>query len=158
MNLPQVFLAFTFDSMTLMIQKEVAERICAGAGESDYSAFSIFVQWHSEPVRLFDVKPDCFSPQPGVTSSVIRLDTLTEPRCEVADEELMFRLVRAAFGQRRKTLVNALSSAVRELSKQEIADSVVACGLGENVRGETLGTPTAYIPWTSRFRSSSRRS
>lgn len=127
-----------FDTMTLMVQKEVAKRICARAGETDYSAFSIFVQWHTEPSMLFDVPPDCFLPQPKVTSSVIRLDSLKEPRCRVEDENLMFMLVKAAFGQRRKTLVNALSSAVRDLSRQELADSVAACGLGENVRGETL--------------------
>lgn len=127
-----------FDTMTLMVQKEVARRICAKAGESDYSAFSIFVQWHTEPAMLFDVPPDCFLPQPKVTSSVIRLDSLKEPRYRVEDEDLMFMLVRAAFGQRRKTLVNALSPAVRDLSKQDLADSVAACGLGENVRGETL--------------------
>ena len=127
-----------FDTMTLMVQKEMAERICAKAGDADYSAFSIFVQWHADPSILFDVPPDCFLPQPKVTSSVIRIDSLEEPRYMVDDKELMFRLVRAAFGQRRKTLVNALSSAVHEVTKQELTDSVTACGLGENVRGETL--------------------
>ena len=127
-----------FDTMTLMVQKEMAERICAKAGDADYSAFSIFVQWHADPSILFDVPPDCFLPQPKVTSSVIRIDSLEEPRYMVDDKELMFRLVRAAFGQRRKTLVNALSSAVHEVTKQELTDSVIACGLGENVRGETL--------------------
>ena len=127
-----------FDTMTLMVQKEMAERICAKAGDADYSAFSIFVQWHADSSILFDVPPDCFLPQPKVTSSVIRIDSLEEPRYMVDDKELMFRLVRAAFGQRRKTLVNALSSAVHEVTKQELTDSVTACGLGENVRGETL--------------------
>ena len=127
-----------FETMTLMVQKEVADRICARAGETDYSAFSIFVQWHADPSILFDVPPGCFLPQPKVTSSVIRLVSLEEPRYTVDDEELMFRLVKAAFGQRRKTLVNALSSAVHEVTKQELTESVTACGLGENVRGETL--------------------
>ena len=127
-----------FDTMTLMVQKEVAKRICAMAGEADYSAFSIFVRWYTEPSMLFDVPPDCFLPQPKVTSSVIRLDSLKEPICRVTDENLMFMLVRAAFGQRRKTLVNALSPAVRDLSRQELADSIAASGLDINVRGETL--------------------
>ena len=127
-----------FETMTLMVQKEVADRICARAGETDYSAFSIFVQWYADPSILFDVPPGCFLPQPKVTSSVIRLVSLEEPRYTVDDEELMFRLVKAAFGQRRKTLVNALSSAVHEVTKQELTESVTACGLGENVRGETL--------------------
>ena len=127
-----------FDSMTLMVQKEVAERICAKAGERDYGAFSIFVQWYAEPSLLFDVSSDCFIPQPKVTSSVIRLDALSAPRCKVSDEDLLFRTVKAAFGQRRKTLVNALDSSFRELTKQEITDCVTSCGLDDRVRGEEL--------------------
>ena len=124
--------------MTLMVQKEVAERICAKAGERDYGAFSIFVQWYAEPSLLFDVSSDCFIPQPKVTSSVIRLDALSAPRCKVSDEDLLFRTVKAAFGQRRKTLVNALDSSFRELTKQEITDCVTSCGLDDRVRGEEL--------------------
>ena len=127
-----------FESMTLMIQKEVAERICAQAGTPDYSAFSIFVQWYSEPQLLFDVSPDCFIPQPKVTSSVIRLDIPEVKRYQAEDEELMFKVVKAAFGQRRKTLVNALSSSFRDLAKQDLTDAVVSCGLDERVRGEEL--------------------
>ena len=127
-----------FHSMTLMVQKEVARRICAKAGEADYSAFSILVQWYSEPQLLFDVSPECFIPQPKVTSSVIRLDVPDERRYHVKDEGFMFRVIRAAFGQRRKTLVNALSSSIHELTKQELADSLAACNLNERVRGEEL--------------------
>ena len=127
-----------FESLTLMVQKEPARRICASAGEADYSAFSIFVQWHAAASLLFDVPADCFLPQPKVTSSVIRLERRAQPPCPVADEELLFRVVRAAFAQRRKTLVNALAASFGELGKQELAGCVAACGAEEKVRGEEL--------------------
>ncbi|MCR4606125.1 MAG: 16S rRNA (adenine(1518)-N(6)/adenine(1519)-N(6))-dimethyltransferase RsmA [Oscillospiraceae bacterium] len=127
-----------FRQMTLMVQKEVAARICAKAGDDDYSAFSILVQWYADPELMFDVAPDCFLPQPKVTSSVIRLKVPNVRRYHTEDEEFMFRVVRSAFGQRRKTLVNALSSGIRELSKQDIADTVSACGFDERIRGEEL--------------------
>ncbi len=127
-----------FESLTLMVQKEPARRICASAGEADYSAFSIFVQWHAAASLLFDVPADCFLPQPKVTSSVIRLERRAQPPCPVADEALLFRVVRAAFAQRRKTLVNALAASFGELGKQELAECVAACGAEERVRGEEL--------------------
>ncbi len=127
-----------FESLTLMVQKEPARRICASAGEADYSAFSIFVQWHAAASLLFDVPADCFLPQPKVTSSVIRLERRAQPPCPVADEALLFRVVRAAFAQRRKTLVNALAASFGELNKQELAECVAACGAEEKVRGEEL--------------------
>ena len=127
-----------FGSLTLMVQKELAQRICAQAGEADYSAFSIFVQWHAAASLLFDVPADCFLPQPKVTSSVIRLERLSQPPHPVEDEELLFRVVRAAFAQRRKTLVNALASSFGEMTKQELAECVAACGAQEKVRGEEL--------------------
>lgn len=127
-----------FESLTLMVQKEPARRICASAGEADYSAFSIFVQWHAAASLLFDVPADCFLPQPKVTSSVIRLERRAQPPCPVADEALLFRVVRAAFAQRRKTLVNALAASFGELGKQELAECVAACGAEEKVRGEEL--------------------
>ena len=127
-----------FESLTLMVQKEPARRICASAGEADYSAFSIFVQWHAAASLLFDVPADCFLPQPKVTSSVIRLERRAQPPCPVEDEELLFRVVRAAFAQRRKTLVNALAASFGELGKQELAECVAACGAEEKVRGEEL--------------------
>lgn len=127
-----------FESMTLMVQREVAGRICAKAGEDEYGAFSIFVQWYSDPVLLFDVPPECFLPQPKVTSSVIRLDVPGERKYKVEEETLFFRLVKAAFAQRRKTLVNALASGFPEWLKQELADTIAACGFDGKVRGEEL--------------------
>lgn len=127
-----------FESITVMIQKEVAQRICALPGTADCGAFSLFVQWHCEAEKLFDVSPDCFIPQPKVTSSVIRLVKRKEKPCSVKDEELLFRIIRAAYNQRRKTLVNALSSAFGEYTKAELADIVTECGFDALIRGEKL--------------------
>ncbi len=130
-----------FESITVTVQREVARRICAGAGSADYGAFSVFVQYHTEPEILFDVAPSCFIPQPKVYSSVIRLTPRSGPPCCVNDEKLFFRTVRASFAQRRKTLVNGLSSGFPELTKEEISDIIVSCGYGEKLRGETLDIP-----------------
>ena len=130
-----------FSSVTVMVQKEVAQRICAPAGKSEYGAFSVFCQYYAEPRLLFDVPPSCFIPQPKVTSAVLTLPTRSAPPCDVADEKLFFRVVRASFAQRRKTLLNALSSGFSELSKAELAEIIEACGLAPTVRGETLDIP-----------------
>ena len=127
-----------FDSITVMIQREVARRICAGPGESDYSAFGILLQWYTEPEILFDVSPGCFVPQPKVTSSVIRLTRRDSHPVQVQDEQWMFSLVRAAFNQRRKTLVNALVSGLPKVSKEAAEAAVTACGLDVRIRGEQL--------------------
>ena len=127
-----------FDSITVMIQREVARRICAPANTADYGAFGIFVQWYMEPELLFDVPPSCFIPQPKVTSSVIRLRRREKPPVEVRDEKLMFRVIRAAFNQRRKTLVNALSSQLGVLDKENAARALVNCGFDTKIRGETV--------------------
>ncbi len=127
-----------FDSVTVMIQREVARRICAGPGTGDYGAFTVFVNWYAQPELLFDVSPDCFIPQPKVTSSVIRLDCRKTPPVEVRSEELFMRVVRAAFAQRRKTLLNALSSAFGELSKESIEKCLTNSGFDPKVRGEVL--------------------
>ena len=127
-----------FDSITVMIQREVARRICAGPGESDYSAFGILLQWYTEPEILFDVSPGCFVPQPKVTSSVIRLTRRPYHPVQVHDEQRMFSLVRAAFNQRRKTLVNALSSGLSWLSREEAEAAVLSCGFDPRIRGEAL--------------------
>ncbi|MGI6028220.1 MAG: 16S rRNA (adenine(1518)-N(6)/adenine(1519)-N(6))-dimethyltransferase RsmA [Candidatus Heteroscillospira sp.] len=129
------------DTITVMIQREVARRLCAKPGTADYGAFTLFTQWYMEPEILFDVSPGCFIPQPKVTSSVIRLSRRSEPPARVKDEQLMFRLVRAAFNQRRKTLVNALQPALGGMSKAEIESCVASCGLDARVRGEVLGIP-----------------
>lgn len=127
-----------FDSITVMIQREVARRICAAPGCPDYGAFGIFVQWHMETELLFDVPPYCFMPQPKVTSSVIRLKKRREHPAQVEDEKLMFRIIRAAFNQRRKTLVNALSSQLGGITKEQAEEAIANCGFDTRIRGEAL--------------------
>ena len=127
-----------FDSITVMIQREVARRICAAPGCPDYGAFGIFVQWHMETELLFDVPPSCFMPQPKVTSSVIRLKKRREHPAQVEDEKLMFRIIRAAFNQRRKTLVNALSSQLGGITKEQAEEAIANCGFDTRIRGEAL--------------------
>ena len=130
-----------FASITVMIQREVARRICAAPGTPDYGAFSVYCQVHAAPEPLFDVPPDCFLPAPKVTSSVLRLTPRPLP-AEIEDEAFFFRVVRAAFAQRRKTLLNALGAAFGgQFSKEELAGLLADCGLPENVRGERLGIP-----------------
>ncbi len=129
-----------FRSITVMIQREVAARICALPGTADYGAFSIFCRYHAEPERLFDVGPDCFLPAPKVTSSVIRLTPREAPPPEVENETLFFQVVRAAFAQRRKTLLNSLSSVFGNRADKEcLRQMIQACGLSDDVRGERLG-------------------
>ena len=127
-----------FDGITVMIQREVARRICAKAGEVDYSSFGILVQWYTEPEILFDVPPSCFVPQPKVTSSVIRMKKRAQPPVPVKDEKLMFSLIRAAFNQRRKTLVNAVSFGVSQIEKTDVEQALEQLGLDLRVRGEEL--------------------
>ena len=128
-----------FKAITVMIQREVALRICAAPGTSDYGAFSVFCQYHTTPELLFDVPNTCFIPAPKVTSSVIRLVPRPKP-AQVEDEAFFFRVVHAAFAQRRKTLLNSLSSALgAPFTKEQIANSIAACDLRPDVRGERLG-------------------
>ena len=130
-----------FEKITVMIQREVAMRICAPPGSSDYGAFSVFCQYHAHCERLFDVGPECFLPAPKVTSSVIRLTPKVKPK-EVHNEDAFFRVVRAAVAQRRKTLLNSLSSVMgNSHSKEDLRNAVIACGLPEDIRGERLGIP-----------------
>jgi 16S rRNA (adenine1518-N6/adenine1519-N6)-dimethyltransferase len=129
-----------FKSLTIMVQKEVAERIVAAPGTSDYGAFSIFAQYHSKPEILFDVPPDCFYPRPTVTSSVLKMVIHDKKLLSEDEEKFFFKVVKAGFSQRRKTLVNALHSTFGSThSKAEIAAAVSKLGMGEKVRGETLG-------------------
>ena len=130
-----------FEAVTVMVQKEVAQRICAQAGTKDYSAFSLFCQYYADPEILFDVPPSCFLPQPKVTSAVITLRCRNAPPCPIEDEKLFFRVVKASFAQRRKTLVNGLCSGFGTLTKEQVTGAVVAAGFPENVRGETLDIP-----------------
>ena len=130
-----------FKSITVMVQSEVAKRICADPGSRDYGAFTVFIDYHcTVKTTLFDVPPECFIPQPGVLSSVVRL-TMREGRMLSTDSErMLFSVVRAAFMQRRKTLVNALHAVFgRDLPKTGIIEVVKKCGFDENVRGERLG-------------------
>ncbi|MBR4656389.1 MAG: ribosomal RNA small subunit methyltransferase A [Oscillospiraceae bacterium] len=127
-----------FDRITVMIQKEVALRICAEPGTADYGAFSLFTGFYASPTIRFDVPPDCFHPRPKVTSSVITLDR-KEPPAALKDQEMLFSITRAAFSQRRKTLANGLSALFAgRLTKQQIQDAITRCGFDERVRGETL--------------------
>lgn len=127
-----------FERVTVMVQKEVAERICAEAGTADYSAFTVFCNYYAEPEILFDVPPSCFLPQPKVTSAVISLKTRKEPPCPIADEKLFFKVVKASFAMRRKTLVNGLAAGFGQFSKAELTQVLLDCGFAENIRGETL--------------------
>lgn len=131
----------SFEAVTVMVQKEVAQRICAKAGSGEYSAFTVFCQYYAEPQLLFDVPASCFIPQPKVTSAVLQLRTRQTPPCEIADEKLFFRVVRAGFAQRRKTLVNSLSSGFGEMSKQQLGEILEQCGISPTVRAETLDIP-----------------
>ena len=130
-----------FDSVTVMVQKEVAVRIAAKPGSADYSAFTVFCQYYAEPQLLFDVPAHCFLPQPKVTSAVITLKTRKERPWEILDQNLFFRTVRASFAMRRKKLSNGLASGFPELGKEGAAEVIAACGLDANVRGETLSIP-----------------
>jgi len=126
------------ETITVMIQREVAKRICAAPGTADYGAFGIFVQWYMNTELLFDVPPSCFTPQPKVTSSVIRLKRRSEHPAKVEDEELMFRIIRAAFNQRRKTLMNAICSGLGNITKEQAETAIASCGLDTRIRGEVL--------------------
>ena len=132
----------SFEAVTVMVQKEVAQRICARAGSADYSAFTVFCQYYAVPELLFDVPPSCFIPQPKVTSAVLKLNVRSEPVCEIVNEKLFFRTVKAAFAQRRKTLLNALCSGFGELSKQTLSELLLSCGISPAARGETLDIET----------------
>ena len=127
-----------FDAVTVMVQKEVAQRIAAKPGTPDYSAFTVFCQFYAEPELLFDVPAGCFMPQPKVTSAVITLRTRKSLPWEIADKEIFFRTVRASFAMRRKTLQNGLAAGFPELGKAGAGEVIAACGLAPNVRGETL--------------------
>ncbi len=130
-----------FEAVTVMVQKEVAQRIAAQPGSPDYSAFTVFCQFYAEPELLFDVPAHCFLPQPKVTSAVITLRTRKQRPWEILDQDVFFRLVRASFAMRRKKLSNGLASGFPELGKAGAAEVIEAAGFDANVRGETLGIP-----------------
>ena len=127
------------ESITIMVQKEVADRMQVGPGTKDYGALSLAVQYYARPEIVANVPPNCFMPRPKVGSAVIRLERYEQPPVQVKDEKLMFRLIRASFNQRRKTLVNGLKNSPElHFSKEEIEQALVNCGLSLTVRGETL--------------------
>lgn len=129
-------------SVTVMVQKEVAERMQAGPGSKDYGALSLAVQYYAAPYLAANVPPNCFMPRPNVGSAVIRLTLHETPPVEVADERLLFQIIRASFAQRRKTLVNGLANSPElNYSKEEITGFLAACGFPATVRGETLTLP-----------------
>lgn len=130
-----------FDCVTVMVQKEVAQRIAAAPGTADYSAFTIFCQYYAEPELLFEVPAHCFLPQPKVTSAVVSLHVRRECPWEILDEDVFFRTVRASFAMRRKKLSNGLASGFPELGKAGAAEVIAAAGFAPNVRGETLSIP-----------------
>ena len=127
------------DSITVMVQKEVADRMQTGPGSKDYGALSLAVQYYAEPYIVANVPPNCFMPRPKVGSAVIRLTRHQNPPVTTLDEKLMFRLIRASFNQRRKTLSNSLKNS-QELpySKEEVEAAITECGLPLNIRGEAL--------------------
>ena len=127
------------ESITVMVQKEVADRMQVGPGTKDYGALSLAVQYYAEPYIVANVPPNCFMPRPAVGSAVIRLTRHQKPPVEVMDEKLMFRLIRASFNQRSKTLANGLkNSGELNLSKEVITAAIEKLGKGSSVRGEAL--------------------
>ena len=127
------------DNITVMVQKEVADRMQVGPGSKDYGALSLAVQYYAEPYLVANVPPNCFLPRPKVGSAVIRLKRYSSPPVSVRDPALMFRLIRASFNQRRKTLQNGLSNSPElSLSKEQIAQAILTLGMPASVRGETL--------------------
>ncbi len=126
-------------SLTVMVQKEVADRMAASPGSKDYGALSAAVQFYTEPQIICRALPHCFMPQPKVESVVIRLTVLDKPRVETKDRKFMFDVIKSAFSQRRKTLLNALSkSPYINVEKQIVADAIEKCGLDPSIRGERL--------------------
>lgn len=127
------------DSITVMVQKEVADRMQVGPGTKDYGALSLAVQFYADPYIVANVPPNCFMPRPKVGSAVIRLTCHEKPPVQVDDEKLMFKIIRASFNQRRKTLVNGLNNSPElSIPKETILESIEELGKGPSVRGEAL--------------------
>lgn len=128
-----------FGQVTVMIQREVARRICAKPGTAEYGAFTLLCEYYADREILYDVPPSCFLPAPKVVSSVIRMTLRGRPPVPVGDHALFFRVVRGAFGQRRKTLLNVLYTLfAKQVDKETLAQQLVACNLTEDIRGERL--------------------
>ena len=127
-----------FRSITVLIQKEVAERICARPGTADYGAFSVFMQFYTEAEKLFDVPNICFVPKPKVTSAVLHCRVRETPAVAVKSEEMFHRTVRGAFAMRRKTLLNSLAGSFGEFNKEQLVAAIEAAGLSPDIRGEKM--------------------
>ena len=139
------------ESITVMVQKEVADRMQVGPGTKDYGALSLAVKYYAEPYIVANVPPNCFMPRPKVGSAVIRLTRHKEAPVKTVDEKLMFRLIRASFNQSRKTLANSLKNSPElSFTKEEIQDAIAACGFKEGVRGEAL-TLADFAALTDQF-------
>ncbi len=127
------------ESITVMVQKEVADRMQSGPGSKDYGALSLAVQYYAQPYIVANVPPNCFMPRPNVGSAVIRLTSWEKPPVTVKDEKLMFKLIRASFNQRRKTLQNGINNSPDlSFTKEQVVEALRAMGLSETVRGEAL--------------------
>ena len=126
-------------SITIMVQKEVAQRMQVGPGTKDYGALSLAVQYYAKPEIVANVPPNCFMPRPTVGSAVIRLTLYQEPPVKALDEKFMFSLIRASFNQRRKTMVNGLVNAgIQGVGKENVLEALEEMGLSANIRGEAL--------------------
>ena len=129
-----------FSSITVMVQNEVATRLTAAPGSSDYGAITAVLGYYGVARKLFKVSRGCFIPAPNVDSAVVRIDLYKEPKFTPKDEKFFRNLIKAAFEMRRKTLVNAINAKYSHLTKERIAEALVTLGFDENVRGERLGT------------------
>lgn len=129
---------FNIETITVMVQKEVAQRIVASPGTKDYGVLSLSVQYYCNPQIVLNVKPNCFIPEPKVESSVINLKILDRPSVKVINPELLFKIIKIAFSQRRKTLLNCLNNSYINLSKDKLLEIIKSCGFDEKIRGEAL--------------------
>ena len=129
-----------FDCITVMVQAEVAARLAAAPGSADYGAITASLCYYGQPKRLFTVSAGNFMPAPKVNSAVVRIDLYKDKPVKPKDEKLFFAVIKAAFGQRRKTLTNALSTGFPDRTKEELTEAVTACGFDERIRGERLST------------------
>lgn len=131
---------YPFDSITVMVQAEVASRLAAAPGSADYGAITASLCYYGVPQKLFTVSAGNFMPAPKVNSAVVRMDLYKDKPVKPKDEEVFFKVIKAAFGQRRKTLSNALSTGFPNLQKEQIIEAITACGFDERIRGERLST------------------
>ncbi len=125
-------------SITVMVQREVAMRLCANEKKGDYGAITASINYYGEAKRLFDVTPDSFLPPPKVTSSVVRIELYPEPKYKVESEKMLFKVISGAFSQRRKTLINSLSSSFSNITKDKIGEIISGLGFDLNIRAEKL--------------------